>query len=31
MAALHPDAISSKVFFDIEIGNEKAGRVVIGL
>jgi hypothetical protein len=31
MAALHPDAISQKVFFDLEIGNEKAGRVVMGL
>jgi peptidyl-prolyl cis-trans isomerase B (cyclophilin B) len=31
MAALHPAAISQKVFFDIEIGNEPAGRVIMGL
>ncbi len=31
MAAINPAAITQKVFFDIEIGNEPAGRVVIGL
>ena len=32
MAAAHnPAAVTKKVFFDIEIGAAKAGRVVVGL
>lgn len=30
-AALNPDAITKKVYFDIEIGGNAAGRVTMGL
>ena len=29
--AMNPDAITQKVYFDINIGNKEAGRVTIGL
>jgi peptidyl-prolyl cis-trans isomerase B (cyclophilin B) len=30
-AAHHPDAIQKKVYFDIKIGDEDQGRIVMGL